>query len=204
MREQRAQVRIGRLVVDDEAGVDRDRPADRRHSTVWLWPPARPSASNSVTSMRCDSSQAADRPEMPLPTTARFRGLPCGSGAAGLQGGHRGRRQGSWVVKAAWHRTMPVIRRSADFWISFRRCCDPNFAGARNSRMNIVPQSPTAAAVCLAQRRPERSVVPAPQSEGTMPTSEELSAGHWRWRERRPAGIRRAVSSISRRGSKPT
>src|SRR4051812_2140122 len=42
--------------------------------TVWLCPPQRASVSNTRTRWRCDSSQAQERPEMPAPITAMFRG----------------------------------------------------------------------------------------------------------------------------------
>jgi hypothetical protein len=47
-------------------------PAFEGVSTVWLWPPTRASDSKTVTSCRWLSSQAADSPEIPVPTTAMF------------------------------------------------------------------------------------------------------------------------------------
>lgn len=64
------------------------RPVAAGTSTVWLCPPGRPSASNTATSCRDDSSHAADSPAMPVPTTAtesgRSEAMPPGQvGAAG-------------------------------------------------------------------------------------------------------------------------
>ena len=52
-------------------------------STVLLWPPKRFSDSNTVTECRFDSSHAADRPEIPLPTMAIVRVVDC-PGAIGV------------------------------------------------------------------------------------------------------------------------
>jgi hypothetical protein len=71
MCEQRRQVRISCRVVDDEAGID-PCISDLYSITVaaLLWPPAREALSYNVTRCRWLNSQAADSPEIPLPTTA--------------------------------------------------------------------------------------------------------------------------------------
>ena len=63
-RNMRGQVRIGRLVIDDEAHIDRDAcpSCPCGTSTVQLWPPSRDAASYSVTRWRLPSSQAQDKP----------------------------------------------------------------------------------------------------------------------------------------------
>ncbi|MCW2675360.1 MAG: hypothetical protein JWR70_400 [Modestobacter sp.] len=69
--EQPQQVRVGPLVVHDEAGVDGQDPVVRRRHVVRVRVPAsRPSVSNSVTSWVVCSRWAAVSPETPDPTTA--------------------------------------------------------------------------------------------------------------------------------------
>ena len=76
LAEETDEVRVGVLVVDDEAGVEPSvRPATRC-STVFEWPPARSSRSNSSTSWAFESAYAAPRPEIPVPITAIFIGIP--------------------------------------------------------------------------------------------------------------------------------
>ena len=70
-REEPQQLRVGALVVDDEAGVECDlAPAVAADTSwVWAWPPSRSSRSKSVTSWRRPRTYAAVRPETPLPIT---------------------------------------------------------------------------------------------------------------------------------------
>ncbi len=119
------------------------RPPMAGTSTVLLWPPGRWSASNSVTRCVCDSSQAAARPEMPLPITATSRAGPSAARVAEAAVG----REMAWSWRALRALVVPGFYAGRRLWIAFsvtRR--DLNFGpGAYQSAMNTARQSSAAA-----------------------------------------------------------
>src|SRR5436305_5169521 len=87
---------------------------------VLAWPPSRWSASNRVTSWRRASSQAAESPPMPAPTTAiRLRPMDCCMPRPLLPARPGGRPAGSYEATAradaAWSRgRRGLLRRAVD------------------------------------------------------------------------------------------